>query len=246
MPRNQESLITRPGMRLFLQGVLLLFSSMFLLISAIEVEEKVALFPLQMRCNITITAHQVDDDGEFPPRIRRIGVYYDYIQQRARADIAAGYEAEKVYIRRYDMKMEYMVRVPPIDDCKRSYLEEIMPYPLIPEHSYQKDVLLNGKECHYYMFEDFETRIHMYFYKDSSIPVQLIQENFSNTEQQESQPMLTYDFTDVVIGAPDEKYFELKSAVPDGDRGGKHSYKSCQHHVGGFPYLHIFHYFVKF
>lgn len=56
-------------------------------------------------------------------------------------------------------------------------------------------------------------------------------------EQGKTVAMLTYDYTDVVLGKQDIREFEL----PDG-----YSHAKCFRHVGGFPYLHIFHYFVKF
>ena len=94
-----------------------------------------ANFPLQLFANIEITAHQIPEDSEFPPRTRRMSIFYDYLSKRARADIEEGYEAAKTFIRRYDLKNEYMVRLPPTDDCKRSYLGEIMPFPEIPPES---------------------------------------------------------------------------------------------------------------
>eukprot|EP01036_Dinobryon_divergens_P047514 gene47514-63700_t len=79
-------------------------------------------FPLQLSANIEISAHLIEESQEYPPKKRRMTIYYDYIHKLARADIDEGYEAAKSYIRRYDAKQEYMVRHPPIEDCKRSYL----------------------------------------------------------------------------------------------------------------------------
>ena len=84
--------------------------------------DELPIFPLQLSAKIEITAHLIDPDNEYPPRIRKLKIYYDYINKVARADIEEGYEAEKTYIRRYDQKNEYMIRYPPINDCKRSYL----------------------------------------------------------------------------------------------------------------------------
>ena len=50
-------------------------------------------------------------------------------------------------------------------------------------------------------------------------------------------PMLTYDYHDVVLGAPDKSHFELASLDKQ--------VEDCDLHTGGFPYLHLFHYFVK-
>jgi hypothetical protein len=38
----------------------------------------------------------------YPPAVREVMLYYDYTNLRARADIIAGYEAGRVYVRRYD------------------------------------------------------------------------------------------------------------------------------------------------
>jgi hypothetical protein len=197
-----------------------------------------AEFPLQFSANIVITSHLIDVSSEYPPRTRSITVYYDYIQKRARAEIEAGYEAAKYYIRRYDQKNEYMIRLPPIDDCKRSYLGETMPFPDISAALFIKQETINKIKCYYFLFEDFNTRVHIYLSiatkGKASVPVRLIEEDFQNGE---STPLLTYDYSEVSIGPPAELWFEL----PQG-----RDHKSCDRHVGGFPYLHIFHYFVRF
>ena len=97
-------------------------------------------------------------------------MYYDYKEKRARADIEEGYEAAKYYIRRYDNKNEYMIRLPPIDDCKRSYLGEVMPYPDMSEAVYKGIKIVNLRECNYYIVENFNTRVHIYMdYEDGYI-----------------------------------------------------------------------------
>jgi hypothetical protein len=103
---------------------------------------------------------------------RRLSVYYDYKEKRARADIEEGYEAAKYYIRRYDNKNEYMIRLPPIDDCKRSYLGEVMPYPDMSEAVYKGIKIVNLRECNYYIVENFNTRVHIYMdYEDGYIQI---------------------------------------------------------------------------
>jgi len=203
--------------------------------------DKTAKFPLQLSFNVTITAHQIEEASEFPPRTRSMYVRYDYINGRVRADIAAGYEAEKTYIRRYDEKKEYMVRHAPLNDCKRSYLGEIMPYPLIPntEYVHSRDAI-SGHAVDYYLHEDFETRVHMYFRQDTDWPVRVVQETVTAGEGAApgvSVQMLTYDFTEVELGQPEAAHFELP--LP-------YLHEQCDRHVGGFPYIHAFHYFVKF
>jgi hypothetical protein len=48
---------------------------LFLRIAAVPV----ASFPLQLSATITITAHLIDADSEYPPRMRRMTIMYDYI-----------------------------------------------------------------------------------------------------------------------------------------------------------------------
>ena len=50
--------------------------------------------------------------------------------------------------------------------------------------------------------------------------------------------MLTYDYSDVVLGRPGDGLFELPS--------GMSADRDCDRVVGGFPYQHVWHYFVKF
>ena len=286
-----------------------------------------AVFPLQLRAKIEITAHLIDPNVEVPPRVRRMTINYDYIKKKARADIEEGYEVEKTCkrhfhsltpidayavsvclslcpclsasinislfffhthiltfthkqicwysnwfyscfsvqnwtdIRRYDNENEYMMRHSTINDCKRSYLGETMPFPevflqfeyqcLIYERliSWRLSFLLlkipvgakfvntevvNGLDCNHFSYEDFDIIVHMYFSKNDGAPVKLIQESTANGV---STPLLTFDFSDVEIGPMSEQLFELPEP---------YSHSSCERHLGGFPYLHVFHYFVRF
>lgn len=191
-------------------------------------------FPLQFFANVVVTSHQIEETSEFPPRYKRMTVYYDYIEKRARADIEAGYEAAKMYFRRYDEEIEYMVRLPPIDDCKRAYLGETMPAPDINDFVYAGEAMVNDVKCNYFLHEDFDSRVHIYMDADTGAPVQLTHEN---TENGVSTPLLTYDYSEVQLGPIDKQWFELPESV---------SHASCKRTNAGFPYLHIFHYFVKF
>lgn len=175
-------------------------------------------------------------------------LYYDYIAKKARADIEAGYEAAKMYIRRYDNKNEYMVRLPPINDCKRSYLGEVMPFPDIPDTEFVGTSIVEGIQCNHYVHEDYDTRVHIYMAAADGTPVRLTQESTikENTPVDIEgnaaadavyTPLLTYDYSDVTLEAPEPSLFELPEP---------YTHKACTRHVGGFPYLHVFHYFVRF
>lgn len=127
-----------------------------------------------------------------------------------------------------------MVRPAPINDCKRSYLGEIMPFPDIHGAVFVGKETINGVACNYFLHEEHDIRVHMYLDASTYAPVRLIQENFDN---EESTPLLTYDYEYVSLGPPDS---DLYNILPP------YTHETCAKHAGGFPYLHIFHYFVKF
>ena len=195
-------------------------------------------FPLQFSANISITAHQIEQESEYPPRVRTMTIFYDYLNKKARIDIDAGYEAAKTHIRRYDTKQEYMIRLPPINDCKRSFLSELMVYPTMPVDAVfvSENAIINGIPCNQYLFEEIETRVHFYMSKLNNAPVQLILESFDGYE---STQMLTYDYYNVTLAPPAESLFSTHG-VSVSESGSE-----CEEHRGGFPYIHIFHYFVR-
>jgi hypothetical protein len=216
----------------------------WLLILLVTLSQKLH-FPLQFSANVTLTAHQIPFESEYPPRTRRLSVYYDYFARMARIDIMnTTYEADKIYIRRYDLKKEYMVRLPPLNDCKRSYLGEIFPFPDLPASTFVSgDSHIEGIPCNYVLYEDGEVndpdnRIHMYMSRENDAPVRLILESVHGDYDNQSKPMLTFDYTDVTINPPNPQIFSLPEPFLSQPQ-------LCDRHVAGFPYIHIFHYFVK-
>lgn len=195
----------------------------------------VAIFPLQFSAMLEVTSHLILDDSTYPPSKRSMTIFYDFIRGRARADLEKGYEAAKFYIRRYDRKHEYMVRLPPIDDCKRSYLGEPMPEPDLSEAIFQRSEHIDGTLCNYFLHVEHNVRCHIYLRASDNAPVQLRQESIMANGT--IVPLLTYEYSDVFLGPQSDTWFELPAP---------HSHDSCVRHLGGFPYLHIFHYFVKF
>ena len=109
-----------------------------------------------------------------------------------------------------------------------------MPFPDLSELQYSGKEMIDSKLCNYFIFQQHSSRIHIYMNADDGAPVRLIEENVMSDV---STPLLTYEYRDVVIGPPSPEWFELPSQF---DRS------TCVRHVGGFPYLHIFHYFVRF
>ena len=202
-------------------------------------QTKYPVFPLQISADIEITAHLIEPDNDYPPRVRRMSIYYDYLNKLARADIEEGYEAAKTYVRRYDTNNEYMVRHPPIGDCKRSYLGEIMPFPDIPETKYLGNRLIDGVSCDHYIHKEHNIVAHIYMDEDTGKPVQLTQSSIEEDLQGKNveTELLTYRYHNVVLGAPESRVFDIPQPF---------THENCDRYVGGFPYLHVFHYFVRF
>jgi hypothetical protein len=131
-----------------------------------------------------------------------------------------------------------MIRPPPIDDCKYSFLGEVMPYPDIPA-VYVRDETISTSQgnviTNYFLFEEYDARIHIYMNKLTGIPVRVIQEGEHDGQ---SVALLTYDYEDVILEEPDISLFTLPPSYKKDE--------NCLNHLGGFPYQHILHYFVRF
>mmetsp|Transcript_20015 Transcript_20015/g.28745 ORF Transcript_20015/g.28745 Transcript_20015/m.28745 type:complete len:214 (+) Transcript_20015:50-691(+) len=194
------------------------------------------IFPLQIQADVEITAHLIPPDSDYPPRVRRMKIFYDYVNKRARADIEAGYEAEKTYIRLYNDKKEYMVRGPPINDCSRAYLGEKMPFPDLGDSSLEGTIYIRGIFCDHFLQRFYDTTVRFYMDHETGIPVRLTVLSYDNEGSTEVE-VLSYDYFDVEVGEPDARYFQL----PD-----EYEHSTCANQIGGFPYLHVFHYFVRF
>lgn len=61
---------------------------------------------------------------DYPPWRRRIEVWYDGGSRKVRAFVHEGFEANKTFLRRYDLKQEYVVRDDEFAECRRAYLSE--------------------------------------------------------------------------------------------------------------------------
>ena len=131
-----------------------------------------------------------------------------------------------------------MIRPSPIDDCKYSFLGEVMHYPDIPAVYVRDETILTSKGdviANYFLFEEYDARIHIYMNKLTGVPIRVIQEG---EHEGQSVALLTYDYEEVVLGEPDISLFTLPTSIKKDE--------NCLNHLGGFPYQHIFHYFVRF
>ena len=109
-----------------------------------------------------------------------------------------------------------------------------MPFPYIPDASWIGIERIGNLQCNHFIHKDGDAVVHVFMDAASNAPVRLIQESI---EKGISTPMLTYDYSEVVLGQPDGALFELPSP---------YTHFECERFIGGFPYLHVFHYFVRF
>jgi hypothetical protein len=108
-----------------------------------------------------------------------------------------------------------------------------MPFPELMGEYVDKSIV-NGHKCNHFIYQDYSEIIHIYIEESTGNPVRLVQEYIENGI---STPLLTYDYSDVSQSPIDESVFSLPSP---------YEHSTCDRIVGGFPYLHIFHHFVRF
>ena len=207
---------------------------------------------MQFTATVEVTAHLVDRSKPYPPWLRVIKVAYDYENRMARAVVEKGYEEGKTFIRRYDNKSEFMVRGDPYPECQRSYLSEAMPPPTLP-----KSLAFSGVEevpglgsCEHWVDDQGSNRVHVYVPADgrggeARWPARLLDEQVLDGE---SVPLMTYDLKDLAVGPPEPA---LSSPRDDPSKGlfgipAPYDWRSCGRNIGGFPYLHIFHHYLRF
>ena len=193
-------------------------------------------FPLQFVTRVKTTAHLIDESLEYPPRYGEKLVFYDYINKRAKAAILSGLDAGKNYTRRIDLQQEYRVRGPPHATCDRSYAsDEKMPKPDIPIKGQRlPDTSLDGHIVEQWIVQESpETRSIVSFLNGNP---RRLRNEWINDDGQTYYPLMTYDFLNFQNIAPDEAAFHLD--------GWQHH--NCSRWIGGWPSLHLFHWFFRF
>lgn len=81
-----------------------------------------AAFPRQFHANISTVAHLIDETRAYPPRRRLMELWYDGIGKRAKIRVHEGYEANKTFLRRWDMQDEFAYRFDDYIECRRAFL----------------------------------------------------------------------------------------------------------------------------
>ncbi len=115
----------------------------------------------------------------------------------------------------------------------RSYLGESMPLPELPTDAvFQGQVHQNGEDLDHWLKIVHDSRFHIY--TAGKIPRRLIEEYVVGDV---SSPIMTYELRDFQEGAPDDDMFSIPKPF---------TRDVCKRHTGGFPYLHLFSWYLRF
>jgi hypothetical protein len=218
----------------------------FLRLSYVTCAPEAPTLPHQFSAKVEIIAHLVDRAKPYPPWLRVVDVKYDFEAGKASAEVLQGFEEGKTFLRRYDNKSEYMVRGGEYAECQRSYLGEAMPAPVLPssmefvgEEPSAPEFSGYSQRWEHWMSDLGTNRIHVFVatVQGQRWPVRVTDEQVLDGE---SVPLMTYDFKDLRIGPPDAKSPDT-FGIPK-----PYDYRSCSRNIGGFPYLHLFHHYLRF
>ncbi|ETL93517.1 hypothetical protein L917_08302 [Phytophthora nicotianae] len=215
--------------------MVMLFSLLLLLLDSAFSARSPPQLPHQFQAEVHVLSHLTDPRQEYPLSMGRMKVQYDFDQQLARAEMLEGYNAGKTFLRRYDQKQEFMVKSGEFRKCERAYLGDAMPVPEIPfAQEFVAMESVRGKVCEHWVHAHDNVRVHVYSDVSTNVPIRLTEENVID-----GQPTMlqTFDFHNVHIGPQNVSSF----AIPDG-----YERSDCARNVGGFPYIHAFHYYLRF
>ena len=119
--------------------------------------------------------------------------------------------------------------------------------PRLPEKLlYLGERHVRGQLCEHWREDHGEETVEFYVSVDSHEPVRLTTEAVQSlTPVRETTPLMTYDFYDLVLGAPNEEAFRMKasSASPIFATSATLAIAECERVVQdmGFPYIHFLH-----
>jgi hypothetical protein len=206
--------------------------------------------PLQFTARLTITNHLIQEGSEYPAREQYREIWYDFPNLRAKVQSLDEEDAGKTWLRRYDENVEYVLKSKPFHQCQRAFLSELMP---IPSFGYEEDfiplddeevlivtgdgtstVRRNVKRWRKNEGKDSTHYLVLSFLADSLEPYDLT-EWLSDDSFQQDLPLVSYTFTQFESTIPSTMaVFEEPEQA-----------EACQDIAGGFPYLHLFHRFLR-
>merc|ERR1711865_19528 len=146
-------------------------------------------FPLQFSGTIETVALLLDKNIEYPPRVKRYEVNYDWNNKMAKVAVTAGEEWDE-YIMRYDQDMEHHIEMEGKErKCYVSELKVKMPLPeKLKYPRYQGTKTVRGSLCHHWTDGKGDSKVDYFETVEGRNPLQLL------------TPAMSYDFIRFVRG----------------------------------------------
>ena len=128
---------------------------------------------------IHITSHQIPETSTYPLRHRDLKLVYDGVNKRVLSSSSHEY---KTYIRRYDIKEEYMIRGGEFPTCKRAYLREDLPLVNFGNDFQETNEIIYIENVPFKVFlkDSVTSLIIIYVNSLLNIPFKLIEETVTN------------------------------------------------------------------
>merc|ERR1740130_1810107 len=179
------------------------------------------VLPTQFSGTIETVALLLAKNIEYPPRMKRYEVHYDWQNKMAKVAVTAGEEWDE-YIMRYDQDMEHHIEME--GKQRKCYVSELKVKMPLPEKlkfpRYQGTKNVRGNDCHHWADGKGDSKVDYFETVADRRPLQLL------------TPAMSYDFIKFQAGPPDPAVFNIDS-------------RQCEEQVGGFPYVHVWHYFIR-
>merc|ERR1711865_722645 len=157
-------------------------------------------FPLQFSGTIETVALLLGKNIEYPPRVKRYEVNYDWNNKMAKVAVTAGEEWDE-YIMRYDQDMEHHIEMEGKE--RKCYVSELKVKMPLPEKLKWSRLIgvenKGGQQCYHWTEGKGDSKVDYYETVKDRSPVHL------------ATPAMTYDFIDFRRGPPDPEIFEVDS-----------------------------------
>ena len=208
----------------------LLFSMPFFLVPTHSQETVLPKFPTSFTATLTITANLLPKDTTYPPRVKTLSLSYSLPLNSALVS-----SPTHTHVRHYQTEDEYLVKHGTYPSCQRSHLPTSMPEPTLPAATHVGSAVHGGVPAEHYIHDIGVERVHMYFSHD--LPLALVHEQYNITTGA-ATALMTYEYSDVQV-VEDGDWEEEAFDVPGYGRS------ECELHVGGYPYMHLWHHYLR-
>merc|ERR1712086_601516 len=156
---------------------------------------------------------------QFSGTIETVALLLD--KKMAKVAVTAGDEWDE-YILRYDQDMEHHIEME--GKQRKCYVSELRVKMPLPERMKWPRLVgienKGGHKCYRWTEGKGDSKVDYFETVQERRPVHL------------ATPAMTYDFVNFKSGPPDPEVFAVES-------------RQCEEQVGGFPYVHVWHYYIR-